>query len=436
MRTSPATAPLRSSGTVTLRQRAGAGTGHEPDAAVAAAGLVASAAAMSGIQARARSRDGVARIVAAVSKYLALFVALFSAQVQGALPAPEPAQAAPRERTTATATAPAPVRLTLAQLTGQHMVFAYDGLTPPPALRRRIARGEAAGVILFARNVRSAAQVRSVVRSLQAIARPRGLRAPLLVMADQEGGPVRRIAGAPERAAADVTSASQARADGRAAARTLRAAGVNMNLAPVADVARPGAALEAERRIYSRSPSEVASRASAFAAGLHAGGVRATAKHFPGFGAATVNTDDAPARIDTPLATLRSVDAAPFAALIAGGVDAVMISTAVYPALDERPAAFSSRWVGEELRDRLGFRGVTIADDLGTPAVRSFGSIGRRAVLAARAGVDLQLFVASYRSSARAAEGLLAAARRGDLSRTTLREQARRVLALRAKLPR
>ena len=386
------------------------------------------------MQARARSRDGVARIVAAVSKYLALFVALFSAQVQGALRAPEPARAAPREP--ATAAAPAPVRLTLPQLAGQHMVFAYDGLTPPPALRRRIARGEAAGIILFARNVRSAAQVRSVVRSLQAIERPRGLRAPLLVMADQEGGPVRRIAGAPERAAADVRSASEARADGRAAARTLRAAGVNMNLAPVADVARPGAALEGERRIYSRSPPEVASRASAFAAGLHAGGVRATAKHFPGFGAATVNTDDAPARIDTPLATLRRVDAAPFAALCAGGVDAVMISTAVYPALDERPAAFSSRWVGEELRDRLGFRGVTITDDLGTPAVRSFGSIGRRAVLATRAGVDLPLFSSSYRSSARAAEGLLAAARRGDLARTTLREQAQRVLGLRAKLPR
>jgi beta-N-acetylhexosaminidase len=363
---------------------------------------------------------------------VAFFVALFGAQVQGAVPASAPAKAAPRER----AAAPQPARFTLTQLVGQHMVFAYDGLVPPPALRRRIARGEAAGVILFARNVRSATQVRSVVRSLQAIARPRGLRAPLLVMADQEGGPVRRIAGAPERAAADVTSTSQARADGRAAARTLRSAGITMNLAPVADVARPGAALERERRLYGRSPTEVAGRAAAFAAGLHAGNVRATAKHFPGFGAASVNTDDAPARIETPLPTLRSVDGAPFAALIAGGVDAVMISTAVYPALDERPAAFSSRWVGGELRDRLGFRGVTITDDLGTPAVRAYGSIGQRAVLAVKTGIDLPLFSSSYRSSARAAQGLLAAARRGDLARPALLEQARRVLALRAKLPR
>ncbi len=99
--------------------------------------------------------------------------------------------------------------LTLRQAAGQHMIFAYDGLQPPPALRRRIARGEAAGVIIFARNVRSAGQVRATMRSLQAIRRPHGLRAPLIVMADQEGGPVRRIAGAPRRPAAAVRSAAR-----------------------------------------------------------------------------------------------------------------------------------------------------------------------------------------------------------------------------------
>jgi beta-N-acetylhexosaminidase len=332
--------------------------------------------------------------------------------------------------------AASPAALTLPQLVGQHMVFAYDGLAPPRALRKRIARGEAAGVILFARNVRSAAQVRDVVRGLQAIKRPRGLSAPLLVMVDQEGGPVRRIPGGPSRAAAQVRSTAEARADGRTAAGVLRSAGVNMDLAPVADVARAGSALEREMRSYGRSPTRVASLAAAFAAGLHAGGVRATAKHFPGFGAATVNTDDAPATVSASAATLRAVDERPFEALIKGGVDAVMLSTAVYPAVDALPAAFSSRWAADELRKRLGFRGVAITDDLGTPAVSSFGTNAQRAVRAVRAGVDLPLFSASYRDSARAAEGLLAAARRGDLSRTVLRTQARHVLALRGKLAR
>lgn len=335
--------------------------------------------------------------------------------------------------------APAPAsapELTLRQAVGQHMIFAYDGLRPPVALRRRIERGEAAGVILFTRNVRSPGQVRAAMRSLQAIRRPRGLRAPLIVMVDQEGGPVRRIPGAPARAAASVTSAEQARDDGRAAARTLRGAGANMDLAPVADIGREGAALRRERRTYGGSAAVVGARAGAFARGLRDGGVRATAKHFPGFGAAAVNTDDAAQRIDTPLSTLRAVDGAPFAQLIDSGVDAVMLSTAVYPALDELPAAFSRRWIDGELRERLGFRGVSITDDLGTPAVAAFGSNRRRAVLAVDAGVDVPLFSSSYAAGAQAAEGLLAAARDGRLAAAGLREGARRVLALRARIPR
>ena len=363
-----------------------------------------------------------------------VFAALLAAAVQGAFGGGLPAVSEARPVTRAAPSGPP--ALTVRQLVGQHMIFAYDGLVPPPALRRRIARGEAAGVILFARNVRSAAQVREVVRGLQAVPRPRGLRSPLIVMADQEGGPVRRIPGAPARAAADVGTASEARADGRAAARTLREAGVNMDLAPVADVGRPGSALVNERRIYASSPDRVATLATAFAQGLRAGGVRATAKHYPGFGPATVNTDNAPARVTASLGELRDVDARPFAALIDAGIDAVMVSTAVYSAVDPRPAAFAPRWVTDELRGRLGFRGVSMTDDLGTPAVASFGTIANRAVLAVNAGIDLPLFSSTYRDSARAAEGLLAAAQRGDLDRATLRAQAKRVLALRAKLPR
>ena len=334
------------------------------------------------------------------------------------------------------ATSSAAPALTLRQAVGQHMIFAYDGLQPPPALRRRIARGEAAGVILFSRNVRSVGQARSAMRSLQAIKRPRGLRAPLIVMVDQEGGPVRRIPGAPGRAAADVSSVDQARADGRAAARTLRSAGANMDLAPVADIGRPGAALQRERRTYGRSSTDVARRAGAFAGGLRAGGVRATAKHFPGFGAAAINTDNAAQRIDTSLETLRSVDGAPFKRLIDDGIDAVMLSTAVYPALDDLPAAFSRPWIEGELRERLGFRGVSITDDLGTPAVADYGSNRRRAVLAVEAGIDLPLFSSTYSAGAQAAEGLLAAARDGRLDDGALRAAARRVLALRARIPR
>jgi beta-N-acetylhexosaminidase len=154
-------------------------------------------------------------------------------------------------------------------------------------------------------------------------------------------------------------------------------------------------------------------------------------KHFPGFGAATINTDDGAARVDLPLATLRAVDAAPYRRL---RPDAVMLSTAIYPRVDPRPAAFSRRWVTGELRGRLGFRGVTITDDLETPAVARFGRPEQLAFFAIAAGIDLPLFAQSYATAARAAAGLERAVRSGALSRAQLDPGTRRVLAWRRSL--
>ena len=322
-----------------------------------------------------------------------------------------------------------PPRLTLAQAIGQHFVFAYSGARPPRALVTRIRRGEAAGVILFARNVGGVAAVRRQVARLQAIPRPPGLDAPLLVMVDQEGGDVRRLPGPPATSAAATRTTTQARRNGHAAGRLLRSAGVNVDLAPVVDVGRPGSALEGEGRTYARTPAKVAALAGAFAEGLQQAGVRPVLKHFPGFGAATINTDDGIARVDLPLAMLRAVDIKPYNMLKA---DAVMLSTAVYPRVDPRPAAFAKRWATTELRDRLGFKGVALTDDLQAPAVARYGNPAQLAYFALRAGVDLPLFAKSYTAGARAAQGLQDAVTSGALPRRRLEAGALRVLAWRA----
>jgi beta-N-acetylhexosaminidase len=320
-------------------------------------------------------------------------------------------------------------KLTLAQAIGQHFVFAYSGAQPPQALVRRIRRGEAAGVILFARNVGGVAAVRRQVARLQAIPLPKGLDAPLLVMVDQEGGSVRRLPGPPATSAAATRTTTQARANGRAAGRLLSSAGVNVDLAPVVDVGRPGSALEGEGRTYGRTAVRVTARAGAFAQGLRQAGVRPVLKHFPGFGAATINTDNGIARVDLPVATLRAVDLKPYNNL---RPQAVMLSTAVYPRGDPRPAAFARRWATTELRDRLGFTGVTLTDDLQAPAVAKYGSPAQLAFFALRAGVDLPLFAKSYTAGARAAQGLQQAVRSGALSRRQLEASTRRVLDWRA----
>jgi beta-N-acetylhexosaminidase len=321
--------------------------------------------------------------------------------------------------------------LTLRQSIGQHMVFAYAGARPPAALRRRIARGEAAGVVLFSRNVRSVAAVRTQIAMLQRIKRPAAVDAPLLVMVDQEGGDVRRLPGPPAVGAAATPSAAAARANGRAAGRLLRGAGVTVDLAPVVDVARPGAALEGEGRLYGRDVATVTARAGAFASGLRSAGVEPVLKHFPGFGAATINTDNGAARVDLPLTTLRAVDGAPYRRL---KPRAVMLSTAIYPRVDPRPAAFSRRWVTGELRGRLHFTGVAMTDDLQTPAVARFGTPAQLAFFAINAGVDLPLFAKDYKTGARAAAGLERAVRSGALTRTRLDAGARRVLRWRIAL--
>lgn len=328
-------------------------------------------------------------------------------------------------------------RLTAEQLAGQRVVAGFYGYTPPRDLLRRIRRGKVGGVILFGHNVRSRRQVARMVRRLQSVRRPAGLDEPLLVMADQEGGPVRRIPGAPVSSAAAIGATgrvSAASRAGRAAGRNLRSARVNVDLAPVADVARPGSAMEQEGRSYGRRPRKVARFASAFATGLRRAGVLATGKHFPGFGAARANTDNVRVTINTPRKRLRRVDERPYRALFRKGVRLVMLSTAIYRSFDPGvPAAFSRRIARRELRGRLGFRGVSMTDALGTPATAPFGGPAAVGVRAARAGVDLMLY-SSYGAGKAAARRLARAVRRGRVHRSRAERSVRRILAVRRSI--
>ena len=173
----------------------------------------------------------------------------------------------------------------------------------------------------------------------------------------------------------------------------------------------------------------------AFAKGLRQGRVAATAKHFPGIGVPKVDEDTVASRITLSRASLRAIDEAPFAAASGAGIDMIMVSTAIYPAFDgQRPAMFSRRLTTDELRGRLGFKGIAITDDLETAAAARFGSPARRALLAARAGADLLLFAQSYERGARAADALVQAVNAGRVSRGELATSTARVLALRASL--
>jgi beta-N-acetylhexosaminidase len=367
------------------------------------------------------------RVVLPAVLLLLVLVAVAGAQSGGSAPAADP---------------PAPdptASLTTRQIVGQRMIFSYDGTTPPAGLRRRIAAGEGAGVILFADNVGSRARLRTTLRGLQAIRRPAAVRAPLLVMIDQEGGLVKRLSGAPSRSPAQlgrIGSADLARREGRATAANLRDVGVNVNLAPVVDVGRSGTYQARTGRSYSTDPARVSAMATAFVRGLQERGVAATLKHFPGLGTVFRDEDAVAQTVGLSLATLRRIDEAPFVAGARAGVKLVMTSTAIYPALSRRPAMLSPRVSTGELRGHAGFQGVSITDDISVPAMRRFGSLAANGREATQAGNDLLLYCGGYSNGAGSADALVRDARAGRVSTSALRASVRRILALRAELAR
>jgi beta-N-acetylhexosaminidase len=391
----------------------------------------------------------------------ALAVALAVSAIAGRFPlwlrsAPSPAapSGAPSPRPTTSASpspspspSPGPTlpTLSLRQMAGQRVIYSYSGLTPPASLLRLIRHGDAAGVIFFSQNVSSRAQLTSVVGELeQADASPLNpVRAPLLLMTDQEGGEVRRVPGAPLLSELQIgesaNPAAAATNAGATAAQNLRGIGIDVNLAPVLDVYRqPGDFDDQFQRSYSMNPAVVGELGADFITAQQSGGVAATAKHFPGLGAAAQgqDTDDVPVTLNLPLATIRDTDELPYKAAIAAGVRLVMVSWAVYPALDPgRPAGLSATIVNGELRQRLGFKGVTITDALEAGALRAFGPYQNRALLAAEAGMDLILCsVQNVAEGEQATAGLEEGYRDGSLGKQAFSAALQRVLALRESL--
>jgi beta-N-acetylhexosaminidase len=334
-------------------------------------------------------------------------------------------------------------QLTPRQLAGQRVIYSYHGLTPPNSLLQRIRHGEAAGVIFFGENISSRQQIASVIDKLRAASRQSPVQSPLLLLTDQEGGQINRLPGGPSRSEKDVGQAADPAAaatkTGRTAARSLSGVGMNLNLAPVLGVyRRPGDFLDQYGRSYGTDPKQDGALGAAYIKASQQGGVATTAKHFPGLGAAGAkeSTDLRPVTLNVSLNELRSVDERPYADAVKAGTKVVMASWAVYPALDpDRPAGLSSKIIQGELRDRLGFRGVTMTDALEAKALRDFGSPAHRGVLAAQAGMDLLLCSARDENQGdSAAGGLTTALRNGTLDGGTFRAAVGRVTRLRDSL--
>ncbi|TQL60154.1 beta-N-acetylhexosaminidase [Oryzihumus leptocrescens] len=307
-----------------------------------------------------------------------------------------------------TATAPAPdpartalARMTLAQRVGQLFMVGSPATSASPATLDAVSRLHVGNVMLTGRSRAGTAVPARTARVLRA-ATAGGVG--MFVATDQEGGQVQVLSGPglstlPGALSQGGMAPARLQAVAAGWGRQLRAAGVNLDLAPVLDVvpgvaaARTNPPIGALGREYGYTPATVTSHGLAFAAGMRSAGVAVAAKHFPGLGRVHENTDTA-ASVTDRVTTRHDPFLAPFAAAVRAGAPFVMVSTATYTRVDPtRPAAFSPTVIGGMLRHDLGFGGVVISDDLANARQVSAWAPGARAVGFLAAGGDMVLVV-------------------------------------------
>ena len=259
--------------------------------------------------------------------------------------------------------------------------------------REVLAHPAVGGVILFARNCRSPAQIRGLVASIRAAA-----GRPVLVAVDQEGGRVQRMRSGfsilpPARVLGDVhdrdpaKARELARARGRLLALELAAVGIDFSFAPVVDLDYGRSEVIGDRALHG-DPEVVAELALAFLAGARAGGMACVVKHFPGHGWVAADSHHETPVDSRDYASL-GADLLPFGRLIDEGVEAVMVAHVQYDAVDPAIPSYSERWLKQELRERMGFAGVIFADDLSMHGASQAGGLRERAVASLAAGCDM-----------------------------------------------
>ena len=274
------------------------------------------------------------------------------------------------------------------------LIFDLAGTTLDAEERELLAHPFAGGAILFSRNYASFEQLAELTRQIRALRDP-----PLLIATDQEGGRVQCFRAGftalpPCRAlgryydAEPGPAAALATDVGWLMAAELKAAGVDMSFAPVLDLARGNPAIG--DRAFHGEPHSVALLATAYTRGMREAGMAATGKHFPGHG--SVQTDSHRERCVDERAwdALASCDLVPFVRLVEAGIGALMTAHVVYPRIDALPASASPEWIERILRQRLGYDGLIVSDDLGMAAA-GLGDAPTRVCAALTAGNDMVL---------------------------------------------
>ncbi|MEO8716698.1 MAG: beta-N-acetylhexosaminidase [Burkholderiales bacterium] len=305
---------------------------------------------------------------------------------------------------------------------------------------RRLRHPAVGGVILFARNFESPAQLQALTRDIRALREPQ-----LLIGVDHEGGRVQRFkegftALPPMRSLGQLWDRD--REAGRAAAHAagyvigceLAAHGVDFSFTPVLDLDYGASSVIGDRALH-YDPLAVGALGAALVQGLAGGGMGAVGKHFPGHGYAIADSHTAVPTDDRALAEILRKDLVPYGPTIRAGLAGVMPAHVIYSKIDAEPAGYSRIWLQEVLRDKLGFNGLVFSDDLSMEGASTAGGIVERAHAALRAGCDMVLLCGDPEGQDRLLQSLqettLASAERADRMRHREGRDLRRSVAYR-----
>ncbi len=296
-------------------------------------------------------------------------------------------------------------------------------------LNRLVARG-VGGVIFFSRNVGLPAEV---IETTNAIKRSAGR--PLFLALDQEGGPVARLKQGftelpPMRAVGATGSAALAREVGALIGREVRAVGFDMNYAPVLDIDTNPANPIIAARSFGRSPELVSELGVALAAGLESAGVAACGKHFPGHGDTSQDSHLELPRLPHSLERLEQVELKPFAAAVKAGIPSLMTAHVIFEPLDAvNPATMSRAVLHGLLREKMGYDGMIVTDDIEMRAIADHYGVEETVVRGLNAGVDHFLCCHTADLAHRAIEAVIRAVEDGTVSREVLAAANRRIAA-------
>jgi beta-N-acetylhexosaminidase len=279
------------------------------------------------------------------------------------------------------------------QLAGQRLMIGFDGIALNSDLKFYIDTLKVGGIILFSRNIKDVQQLKSLCQSAQDYAGACG-QPPLFIAIDQEGGQVARLQkpftvfpGNPF-----ITTRAEARRFAEITATELKQVGINMNMAPVLDVAPKEIDSIMAGRVFGHDPGQVSLLGTEVVRGMQQNGILSVGKHFPGIGRTVIDSHlDLPSLDVTP-EDLAAMDLLPFQAAIADNVAGIMLSHIHYPKLDPKwPASLSPAIARNLLRYKLGFDGLVLTDDLDMGAIKKHYPIYDAVEQILKAEIDIVL---------------------------------------------